>query len=38
MIINNRRFNVNQNDPQSKVMPERRGTEVDAGKSYIRAI
>ena len=33
MIINNRNFIVAQNDPSSKGMPERRGTEVDAGKS-----
>ena len=32
IIINNRVFNVSPNDPSSKEMPERRGTEVDAGK------
>ena len=32
MIINNRNFAVNTNDPQSKEMPERRGTDVDASK------
>lgn len=30
IIINNRVFNVSPNDPASKEMPERRGTEVDA--------
>ena len=32
MIINNRNFAVDTNDPQSKEMPERRGTDVDASK------
>lgn len=30
VIINNRNFNVAPNDPGSKEMPERRGTDVDA--------